>query len=130
VLSLTDTETMQCASLDPALRELVNLRLKQLRQNYDGDLEDIVSFHVVEPGDCPLKITQALGFSPLQNLVDSAKFGEPDFQPSFEWIQCHGAWFELVYIMTDDGYGTIVFVPNGPGTDFDLHSMCLEYACR
>ncbi len=36
MFSLTDTETMQCASLDPTLRELVNLRLKQLRLHIGG----------------------------------------------------------------------------------------------
>ncbi len=129
MLSLTDTETMQCASLDPTLRELVNLRLKQLRQNYDGPLDDIVCFQVVEPGDELRDVTESLSFSPLENLVDGTTFGNPDFQPSTEWIACHGAWFELVYILTDDGFGTILFVPNDPGTEFDLHSMCLEFAC-
>lgn len=117
-------------ALDPTLLEIISLRVSQLRQNYEGPLEDAVSFHVVEAGDGQDDVARALGFSPLANLVDGTRFGDPDFQPSTEWIGCHGgAWFELVYILTDDGFGTILFVPNDPGTEFDLHAMCLEFGC-
>ncbi len=45
-------------------------------------------------------------------------------------MQDHGGWFEFVYLLTDDGYGTVVFVPDDPGIEFDLHALCLEYASR
>ena len=127
MLTIHDGEALPRV-LDPVLSELIILRVNQLRSNYDGSLDQVVVFHVVEAGDGQEQVAEALGFSPLQNLVDGTTFGDPEFQPSFEWITCHGAWFELVYIMTDDGFGTIVFVPNDPGTEFDLHSLCLEYA--
>ena len=120
---------MRGAALDPTLRRLIDQRLEQLRSNFDGDLEEIVNFLVVEAGDTQREITEALGFSVLQNLVDGAWFGEPDFVPSWEWIRCHGRWFELVYILCDDGFGTILFVPNDPGTEADLHSICLQFGC-
>ena len=115
--------------LDPFLRQLIELRVSQLRRNYDGPIDRVVVFHVVQAGDGQDQVAEALGFSPLQNLVDGTTFGDPEFEPSFEWITCHGAWFELVFLLTDDGFGHILFVPNDPGTEFDLHSMCLEYAC-
>ena len=116
-------------ALNSAVREVIELRISQLRRNYDGPLDDIVAFHVVEAGDGQSEVRAALGFSPLENFVDGTTFGESDFQPNTEWIACHGSFFELVYILTDDGFGTILFVPNDPGTEFDLHSMCLEFAC-
>jgi hypothetical protein len=128
MLTISDEGALSCV-LDTSLRQLIELRISQLRRNFVGPINQVVMFHVVEAGDGQEQVANSVGFSPLTNLVDGTTFGDPDFQPSFEWITCHGRWFELVYILTDDGFGTIVFVPNAPGTEFDLHSMCLEYAC-
>jgi hypothetical protein len=131
MLSLRTAAAMKRAAItytDNELRELLTKRMQQLRSNYDGDLEEIVHFLVVEPGDTPREVEAELGFSPLINM-ERVCFGDPDFTPDWEWIQCHGRWFELVYILTDDGFGSVIFIPNDPGTEFDLHSLCLEYAC-
>ena len=128
MLTIIDGEALPRV-LDPSLRELITLRVSQLRRNYNGPLEEIVWFYVIEAGDGQEQVAEALGFSPLKNLVDATTFGDPAFEPSFEWIACHGRWFELVFILTDDGFGHILFVPNDSGTEFDLHSMCLEYSC-
>lgn len=115
MLSITDGGSLARAlrsPIDPDLIELINKRLEQLRRNFDGNLEDIVSFRIVEVGDSQREITEALGFSILRNPVDGLVFGEPGFTPGWEWSQCHGRWFELVYILSDDGFGMIVFVPN------------------
>jgi len=131
MLSLRTTAAMERAAAthpDPELRRLLAERMHQLRSNYDGELEEIVHFLIVEPGDTPREVEAELGFSPLRNVVDGACFGDPEFTPSWEWIQCHGRWFELVYILSDDGFGAIIWIANGPGTEFDLHSLCLEYA--
>lgn len=132
MLSLRTTIAMERAAdtyTDVHLRQLLSQRMHQLRSNFEGDLEDIVHFLIVEPGDTPREVEAELGFSPLRNMVDGLCFGDPDFSPSCEWIQCHGRWFELVYILSDDGFGAIVWIANDPGTEFDLHSLCLEYAC-
>ena len=131
MLSLQTTAAMECAlcmPLDPQLRSLIEQRMEQLRSNFDGDLADIVEFHIVELGDTQREIGAALGFPILRNLIDGTTFGDPDFTPCWEWMLGHGSWFELVYLLTDDGYGTVVFVPNDPGVEFDLHAMCLEFA--
>jgi len=130
MITLRTTASMRAAltsSLDPALRALLGKRMAQLARDYDGDLADIVEFSVVEPGDSSATIEAGVGFSILHNLVDGAAFGEPDFTPSWEWAQDHGAFFELVFILSDDGYGIIVFVPDDPGVEFDVHALCLEH---
>lgn len=134
MLSLRTTAVMERAATTyphPELRRLISLRLDQLASNYPRErLEEIVHFLVVEPGDSQREIEAELGFSPLQNLSDGSRFGEgDDFQPSFEWAVCHGAYYELVFILTDDGFGTIVLVENDPGIDGDVHALCLEFAC-
>lgn len=133
MLSLRTTAAMERVlrlPLDQQLRTLLEQRMEQLRVNYQGNLGEIVEFHVVELGDTQREIEAALSFPILQNVIDGTVFGDPDFTPCWEWMGDHGRWFELVYLFTDDGYGTIVFVPNDPGIEFDLHSICLEYASR
>ena len=34
------------------------------------------------------------------------------------------------HLFTGDGYGTIVFVQDHPGVEFDLHALCLEYGAK
>jgi hypothetical protein len=116
---------------DRELRCLMSLRMQQLSTNYPRDrLHEIVHFLIVEPGDSEREIAAELQFSLLHNISDGSRFGsDEDFQPSFEWAACHGAFFELVFILTDDGFGTIVFVANDPGIDGDVHALCLEFAC-
>lgn len=134
MLSLRTTAAMERAATayhDTDLRHLIALRLQQLSTNHERErLHEIAHFLIVEAGDTPRQVEAELGFSPLRNLLDGNAFGDPDFTPNWEWIACHGRWFELVYLFTDDGFGTIVFIPNDPGTEFDLHSLCLEYAAR
>lgn len=132
MLSITDGGSLSRAlssSIDPILRDIIKLRVSQLRRDFDGPLEEIVNFIIVEPGEGEREVADALGFSPLQNVVDGARFGDPDFTPSWEWAGCHGRWFELVYILSDDGFGIIVFVPDDPSIEFDLHALCLEHIC-
>jgi hypothetical protein len=50
--------------------------------------------------------------------------------PSTEWIADHGSWFEAVYILSDDGFGVVLFVQNDEGVDPELLAMCREYAGR
>lgn len=113
----------------PALTPILAKRIEQLAPAVD-DLSEIVRFIIVEPGDKPEQLDIELGFPFLTNFVDGTRFGEPDFTPSFEWAQDHGCWFEFVFILSDDGFGVIVLIPNDPGVEFDLHMFCLEYAGR
>jgi hypothetical protein len=132
MLSLRTTAAMEralCLPLDATLRSLLEQRMEQLRRNYEGDLADVVEFHVVELGDTQREIEAALGFPILRNLFDETTFGDPDFTGCWEWMLAHGRWFELLYLFTDDGFGTVVFVPNDPGVEFDLQAMCLEFTC-
>jgi hypothetical protein len=104
--------------------------MEQLGRHYSGDLGELVHFVIVEPGDQLATITAATGFPLTTNLVDGACLGDPDFEPSYEWLEDHGDFFELAYVLSDSGFGTVVFVPDDPGIEFDLHMLCLEYAGR
>jgi hypothetical protein len=124
MLTLTDREAVTAAltdpQLDPNLRILIGLRAWQMDDDRARPLSDIVQFVVVQPGDTSEVIHEAVGF-PI--TWDQAE------QPGFEWMEDHGAWFELAYVLTDD-LGMIVFVADDPGTNFTLRFNCLGVANR
>ena len=99
---------------DPTLRRLLSLRIAGL-QPYGCDLAELVTFLVVEPGDTLADIETALGFSPLVNFVDGSRYPDPEYVPSWEWVAAHPGWFEAFYVLTDDGYGWVLWIADQPG---------------
>jgi hypothetical protein len=110
---------------DNQLRSLLTERVEQLTNAWeDIDLNDLTHFLIIQPGDTAGDAERELGWSLLVNPVDGARFGEPAFTPSWEWIEDHGGWFEAVYILSDDGFGISLFVQDHPATDPELLALC------
>lgn len=124
MMSLIDrhsvTATLTNLEIDSDLRALLGLRVWQLDTERDRPLSEIVRVIVVQPGDTPAVINAALGFPITWDQAD---------QPSFEWIEDHGSWFEIAYMLNDD-LGMLVFVADDPGTEFGIHFMCLACSDR
>ena len=124
MLSLTDRDDVTTAltdlTLDPSLRALIGLRVWQIDTDRSYPLSDVVQIVVVHPGDPPDAILEGVGF-PI--ILDEAN------QPGFDWIEDHGAWFELAYVLNDEA-GMLVFVPDHPDTDPSLRDYCLKFAGR
>lgn len=117
MLSLTNFAAVASAlndrDLDPDLRALIARRAWLLGTRPLG--ED-VRFVVVEGGDTPEVINAAVGF-PIT--------GEDAEEPSYEWIENHGLWFELAYARY--GLRTFIFVENTPATELGIHYLCLSH---
>ena len=121
MLSLTDRDAVTAAltdtTLDPALRALIGLRVWQVDTDRRRPLGEVLQIIVIHPGDPPEVIHEAVGF-PI--CWDQAE------QPGWEWMNDHGSWFELAYVLTDD-FGMLVFVQDHPDTDptllFNLHAV-------
>ena len=127
MLSTHDTAAIQTAATnhpDPTLRSLLALRYAQLAPTDDST----VQFIVFEPGDTLDQLEAELGFTPLQSAVDAGVFGDPDFMPSWEWIEAHPGWFELTYVFNDDGDGAIIFVSRAASVDPGLLALCSRWA--
>lgn len=124
----TITDTLQLTGLSPPLDRLfgpiLRQRAVQLTGGSDFQLRSFARFFIVEVGDRPEAIEAEVGFPVLTNLVDGTRFGDPDFTPSWEWIEDHGGWFELVFILTDDGFAHVLFVEDREGVDPDLLTLC------
>jgi hypothetical protein len=110
---------------DNQLRALLSERFDQLTNAWEGiDLGDLTHFLIIQAGDTAADAERELGWSLLQNMVDGARFGQPDFTPSWEWIEDHGGWYEAVFILSDDGFGISLFVQDHPEADAELLAMC------
>jgi hypothetical protein len=116
------------SDIDPPLRALLVQRGAQISECDDRDFGELAHMLVIQAGDTLKAVEAELGFSPLVNFVDEARYGEPDFMPSWEWIERHDGWFELAYVLSDDGFGWIVFVQDADGVDPELLALCNNWA--
>ena len=116
------------AITDPVLRQLIEKTIRDLSEDDPYDPDELGYFLIVEEGDTLEKIDAQLGFPILSNRYSGARFDEPGFAPSFELVEEHAGYFEMVFVISDDGYGVEVFVPKTVGIDPDLLAMCQRYA--
>ncbi len=110
-----------------AIRALVQQRVNDL----GGETFDATSlgyFLVIEPGDTLEKIDAQLGFPILANRFTDIAYDQPGFTPSFEFVEEIPSCYDMVFIISDDGYGVEVFVEKAEGVPPDLRIMCRVHA--
>lgn len=110
------------------IRELIAARIAALSEDEPYDADTHGRFVVWEAGDSVDELSQVLSFSALSNRFTGVNFGEPGFAPSFELVEDHASCFEMVFVVSDDGYGVIVFIPKSVDADATLLAMCRQYA--
>lgn len=103
--------------LDDDLRTLIAQRGWQAYAEHPSRLSEDTRIIVVEGGDSPEAINDALGF---------AITGDHAEDPSYDQLEDHGLWFEITYAERD----VVVFVENGPGTELGTHGLCLTHFWR
>lgn len=118
MLILRDQESID-ALTDLTLRSLIQQRVESLSEFDDYELSELVIFLVVEPGDPLSALDEQLGF--------------PVLGSGFELLEEHAGYYEIVFVLSDDGFGAEVFIPKHPGVDPELIAMCkacVAYATR
>lgn len=108
MLSLTDRASIASALNDPDLGP----KLRVLIALHAGHLSDDTKLFVVQGGDTLEVIKKAVGF-PIT--------GDQAEEPSCDWIEDHGRWFEVAY------GATRIFVENDPGTELRFHYLCMSH---
>lgn len=112
---LTITNSAEMANVlstmtDTTVKRILTARVEQLAE-YDGyDLGELAHFLIVQLGDTLDDIEATLGYSPITSLC--------------EVVTNHGGWFEAVFILSDDGFGWVVLVPDVPAAPPDLLKLC------
>ena len=102
---------------DPWLRKLLARRTQTILDNVDDSyqLHELVTFVVVGPGDSLEALDRQLGFAALAHPV--------------ELVEEHATYYEIVYVVSDDGYGYEVFVPKrARDVDEELLAFCAQRA--
>ena len=115
---------------DPLLRDLIEQRILEISDGGQWDSTLYGNFIVVEPGDSVAALEAESGCCLLTGRFTDAHFGEPGFVPSFEFIEEYANCYEGVWILSDDGFGVVILIPNVVGIDPALMSMCATYAMR
>ncbi len=117
--------------------QISNLQIRQLVQHRINDLGGeafdttaLGYFLVIEPGDTLEEIDAQLGFSILANRFTGIRFDQPSFAPSFEFVGELPSCYDMVFVLSDDGYGVEVFVEKAEGVSPDLRIMCRMYAFK
>ncbi|WP_428629937.1 hypothetical protein [Sphingopyxis sp.] len=128
IRSTADMARALASPLDADLLQLLALRRDQLLEHDGYDLGELAHFIVAEPNDTIAAVEGVMGVPLAKNLVDGSKYGEPGFTSNFEYVECHGAWFEAVTIVSDDGFGIVLLVPDRPGTDPALLGLVRDHA--
>ena len=75
--------------------------------------------------DTVIELEAALGFSVRVNRFTGCRYGDADYLPSWEVIEAHSYWYEAVYVLGDDGFGIVIFVPKD--ADAELIEMLQHY---
>ena len=97
--------------------------------DYEGhELGQLVQFIVLASGDTVIELEAALGFSVRVNRFSGCRYGDADFLPSWEVIEAHPFWYEIVYVLGDDGFGIVIFVSKD--ADTELIEMLQQYALQ
>jgi hypothetical protein len=112
-----------------AVRELVRKRIDDLGGDAFNTTE-LGFFLVLECGDKLEAINAQLGFDILRNRMTGVRYDHTDYTPPFEFIESFPSCFDMVFILSDDGFGVEVFIPKEEGLDHDLLAMCQRYAVK
>ena len=113
--------------VDPRVRALVELRFSQVSGGEPFDSDAHGYFVVAEPGDRAEDLEAEIGLPILRDTFGKTRFGNPDFVPAAEVSEDHGV-YELAYVLNDDGFVVVLFVPKTEGVDPELRAMCEAHA--
>jgi hypothetical protein len=103
------------------MQKLSNL---QARQYVEFTVE--ANFILVEPTDTVDDLEASTGCPIVTSWFSNAVYPNEDFAPSFEFIEEHHDFYEMVFVLTDDNT-TVLIVPKS-GSDPTLLALCEEFS--
>lgn len=111
-----DTDFLQAAVIldkKTQLERLIAKRLQDLAGYEDYELAELIHILVIEPSDALTDVDAELGFS----LVDRP----------WDVVESHPGLYEITVIVSDDGFGWVIYVPKHASTDATLLEQCASY---
>ena len=112
---------------DPELCALVQKTIAALSEDYPYDPDVLGYFLIVQHGDTLATINAQIGFDILANKWTGIRFDQPGHTQSFEILDEHAGYYEMVFLIDDSGFGIDVFIPKAIDIP-ELLAMCQRYA--
>lgn len=112
---------------DEALRRVIRERFTELAAYDDYTFDELAEFWLVESGDTVESLEAATKAPIAQGWFSDARYPDPDFSPAWEVLEAHATAYEMVFVTSDSGYGTVLWIPM-LRTAPSLLAMCAEYA--
>ena len=114
---------------DYGIREFILQRIFTLGgPAYDPDT--LGYFLMLEEADTAETAQEHLGFNFLHNRYSGFRYDQPGYTPSFEVVEEFSTCYDMVFILSDDGFGIEVFVPKNEGINADVLTLCRKFAFR
>jgi hypothetical protein len=129
MLSIFDTPSLERAlslPLDAKLRRLLRKRVEHLA-TLDFAVRDATYFVVIDRETSIDDVTDELGWSPLVNPIDGARFGTAAFHPFHDFLADRGGWFEMM-VSTSNDVVVVLLVRDDERTDVNLITLCRTFA--
>lgn len=118
-------EATRSPSMAKNLVNQIEIRIAELVEYSQSDMASLVNIFVWEEGDTTDQLEAALGFPVLHNRWTGVAHDAPGFDPSWDAIEAHADWYELTFVISDDGFGFVVFIPMGISNP--LTALCQRY---
>lgn len=123
MLSFPDRAAMDNAHTLPLRADLKALLQKRISQFIEDGLGDLTHIVVLCRGDTEAMLKAEVAFSPLER--DGLHYGDPGFEPWWDWLHDHGGWFELIHCVGNSGFAFVLLLEecNDPAL-VDLLTLC------
>ncbi|WP_144096735.1 hypothetical protein [Croceicoccus sediminis] len=103
--------------LEPELHKILAEHQERLAGYYGFSFEELAEFLIIGRGDTLADCEHTYG----RQLIENGTFVMPT-ELSFR----HSIWIEVIFILSDDGFGLVLLVETGEGTDPSLLSACTQ----
>lgn len=114
------------SNLNAQLRALLTERIAALVTD-SYDLTDCTEYLIIEPGDTEANIIKQIGFSPLVEPINGARFGGAGFMPYWDWLMDHDGVFEMT-VSFGSTFAYVLLIRDVDGVLPDLRRMCRTYS--
>lgn len=86
------------------------------------------TFFVVEPGDSIEDLETKTGCPIVTSWLDDARYGDEDFEPSWEYVEAFNDCYKMVFVLNDDSSAICIIIPKDESINVQLRNLCEEYA--
>lgn len=108
------------------LNFLMKKRLVSIKDIEGYEVSELLHMVIVDAGDTADDLERHLGFTIMHNRWNGCAHDAESFTPSWDAFDAHIHWYELTFVLSDEGFGIVVFLPKCNSDE--LIALCDRYA--